>query len=128
MSNYRPDLSNSIPLILLIPTWENVSGVNKKKYPTIEEALSVKDKNDNPVNLFFGTFKTYGGTERDVNGVYSIEDTAKIETWFRPNIKSDCHIAVADTGAIYDILGEPENINMRNQFLKFKVTRVKGKV
>jgi hypothetical protein len=29
-------------------------------------------------------------------------------------------------GAVFDILGEPENIEMRNQFLKFKVRRVKG--
>lgn len=119
MSNYRPNLQNPIALVLLVPTYQNISGVNKKVYPAISEALQ-GDK------LFFGSFKTYGGTERDVNGVYSIEDTANIETWFRPDITSECRIAVANTGAIYDILGEPENINMRNQFLKFKVRRVKG--
>ena len=119
MANYRPDLSNSVPLILLTPTKTSVSGVVKKSYPTIEEALKNED------NLFFGTFKTYGGTERDVNGVYSIEDTANIATLFRPDIKSDCRIGL-ETGEIYDILGEPENINKRHQFLKFKVKRVKG--
>lgn len=119
MTNYRPDLSNSIPLILLTPTKKSVSGVVKKSYPDITTA--VQDIN----NIFFGTFKTYGGTERDVNGVYSIEDTANIETWYRPDIKSDCRIAL-ETGEIYDILGEPENVNKRNQFLKFKVKRVKG--
>lgn len=120
MSNYKPDLSNQIPLVLLAPTWTNTNGVNRPKYPTIEEAL--KDNN----NLFFGSFKTYGGTERDVNGVYSIIDTANIETWFRPDIKSDCRIARANDGAIYDVINEPEDINQRHQFLKFKVKRVKG--
>ena len=119
MANYRPDLSNSIPIILLTPTTKTISGVLKKTYPTITTAIENKD------NLFFGTFKSYGGTERDVNGVYSIEDTANVETWFRPDIKSDCRIAL-ETGEIYDILGEPENVNKRNQFLKFKVKRVKG--
>ena len=119
MANYVPDLSNSIPLILLTPTYKSVSGVTKKTFPTIEEALK------NETNLFFGTFKTYGGTERDVNGVYSIEDTANVETWYRPDIKSDCRIAL-ETGEVYDIIGEPENVNRRNQFLKFKVKRVKG--
>lgn len=127
MANYIPDLSNSIAQILLIPTKETVSGVLKKTYPTIKEALSKIDSQGKPINLFFGTFKTYGGTERDVNGVYSIEDTANVETWFRPDIKGDCRIAL-ETGEIYDIIGEPENINMRNQFLKFKVRRVKGGV
>lgn len=119
MANYRPQLDNPIPLILLTPTYKSVSGVTKKSFPTIEEALKNKE------NLFFGSFKTYGGTERDVNGVYSIEDTANIETWYRPDIKSDCRVARED-GAIFDIINEPENINMRNQFLKFKVRRVKG--
>ena len=127
MANYIPDLSNSIAQILLTPTKETISGVLKKTYPTIKEALSKMDPQGKPINLFFGTFKTYGGTERDVNGVYSIEDTANIETWFRPDIKGDCRIAL-ETGEIYDIIGEPENINMRNQFLKFKVRRVKGGV
>ena len=127
MANYVPDLSNSIPQILLTPTYKSVTGVLTKSYPTIEEALEKKDSSGKSVNLFFGTFKTYGGTERDVNGVYSIEDTANVETWFRPDIKSDCRIAL-ETGEIYDILGEPENVNRRNQFLKFKVKRVKGGV
>lgn len=119
MANYVPDLSNSIPLILLTPTYKKVQGVEKKTYPSITTAVQ------NVNNIFFGTFKSYGGTERDVNGVYSIEDTANIETWFKPDIKSDCRIGL-ETGEVYDILGEPENVNRRNQFLKFKVKRVKG--
>lgn len=122
MSNYRPDLSNSIPLVLLVPTTTTVSGVSKKTYPTVQAAL--QDNN----NLFFGSFKTYGGTERDVNGVYSIIDTANIETWFRPDIKSDCRVARANDEAIFEIINEPEDINQRHQFLKFKVRRVKGGV
>ena len=115
MAQYRPSLPFSTPLVLLIPTYEKVKGVEKKAFPAIENGVS-----------FFGTFKTYGGTERDVNGLFVVEDTADIETWYRPDIKSNCRIAVATTGAAYEILGEPENINMRNQFLKFKVKRVKG--
>lgn len=127
MSDYRVEIKNPIPLVLLIPKdTKQVKGVNKKEYPTIEEALSVKDKNNNSINLFFGSFKTYGGTEKTVNGIYSIEDTANIETWYRPDITSNCKIARANDGAIFDIINEPENINMRNQFLKFKVKRVKG--
>lgn len=115
MAQYKPSLPFSTPLVLLIPTYSNELGVRKKTFPNINNGI-----------LFFGTFKTFGGTERDVNGVYSVEDTANIETWFRPDLKSNCRIAIAGTDAVYEILGEPENIDMRNQFLKFKVTRVKG--
>lgn len=115
MANYRPALDNTIPLLLLVPTYATVSGVTTKTYPPVSQGV-----------LFYGNFKTYGGTERDINGLYSIEDTAVIETWYRPDIRSDCRICVAATGDIYDVLHEPENINMRNQFLRFKVKRVKG--
>lgn len=115
MSNYRPQLDNTIPLLLLIPTYRTVSGVPTKSFPKTSEGI-----------LIYGNFKSYGGTERDVDGLYSIEDTAVVETWYRPDIKSDCRICVAQTGAVYEVWHEPENINMRNQFLKFKVKRVKG--
>lgn len=120
MSSYRPDLSNMISLVLLKPTTTSVSGVDKKVFPSIQAALSDND------NIFYGSFKTYGGTERDVNGVYSIVDTANIETYFRPDITSECRIARADDGAIFEIINEPEDIDQRHQFLKFKVKRVKG--
>lgn len=119
-TTYMPDLANSISLVLLTPTTQNVSGVLKKTFPTVQQALQNTD------NIFYGTFKTYGGTERDENGVYSIIDTATIECYYRPDIKSNCKIARADDGAIFEIINEPEDINQKHQFLKFKVKRVKG--
>ena len=114
--SYRPSIPFTVPMILLAPTYTTVNGVKKKTYPSAANG-----------DLFYGTFKTYGGTERDVNGVYSIEDTANIETWYRADITSGCRIALGNNqSAIYDIIGEPENIEMRNQFLVFKVQRVKG--
>lgn len=126
MSDYRLEIKNPIPLILLVPkSVSKIKGVNQKQYPTVEEALSVKDKNSKPINLFFGSFKTYGGTEKTINGIYSIEDTANIETWYRPDIISNCRIVRASDNAVFDIINEPEDINQRHQFLKFKVRRVK---
>lgn len=112
---YRPSLPFSTPLVLLIPTYSGTYGVQQKTFPAVADGIP-----------FFGTFKTYGGTERDVNGIFSVEDTASIETWYRPDITSGCRIAIAGTNAVYDILGEPENIDRRNQYLKFKVSRAKG--
>ena len=122
MSNYdRLEITNPIPLILLIPTSiTQVKGIVKKEYPTVEEAIKNQD------NIFYGSFKTYGGTEKIVNGIYVIEDTANIETWYRTDITSSCRIARASDSAVYDIINEPEDINQRHQFLKFKVKRIKG--
>lgn len=113
MAEYRPSLPFSTLLLLLIPVHETVKGVAVKRYP------------DDGI-LLFGSFRTYGGTETSVNDVLTVIDTAIIETWYRPDIKSDCHIMRPEDNAVYEIIGEPENINMRNQFLRFKVRRIKG--
>lgn len=105
----------NVPLMLLIPHYEESYGVQKPVYPDVKDGI-----------LIYGSFRTFGGTEREINGIYSVENTATIETWYRPDIKSNCRIALAETGEVYDILGEPENIERRNQYLMFKVQAVKG--
>ena len=108
---YRPTTPYSTPLLLFKPTYTKSYGVETKVYPERGE-------------LFFGTFRTFGGTERQTTAVYVVEDTATIETWFRPDIKSDCLIEC--DGAKYEIWGTPENISMRNQYLLIKVRRYEG--
>ena len=115
MAEYRPSLPFSTPLKLLTPTVTTQLGVQVKTYPAAADGT-----------LFFGTFKTYGGTDVTNNGILVVEDTADIETWYRPDITSSCKIALAETNAVYDIIGEPEDINQRHQWLKFKVKRAKG--
>ena len=115
MAQFKLTSPLNVPLMLLIPEYSDDYGVILKSYPDIEDGT-----------LIYGSFRTFGGTERDVNGLYSIENTATIDTWYRPDIKSDCRIGVPQTGEIYDILGEPENINMRNQYMRLKVIQVKG--
>lgn len=95
--------------------------------PTTTETLGVRKKTyANADGVVMANMKSYGGTETTVNGVLSVEDTAQIVCWYRPDIRSGCRIVRLSDGAVYEILGEPENIEMRNQFLKFKVRRVKG--
>lgn len=115
MSIYRPKLDNPVPMKLLKPTYKTELGVRKKTFPEIKDGL-----------LFYGTFKSYGGTERENNGVYMIEDTASIECVYRPDITSDCRIVLMQNSAVYDIINEPENVNMRNKYLIFKVKRIIG--
>lgn len=101
------------PVKLLIPTGtEKYNGVSRPVYPADGDVI-------------FVNWKSYGGTETSVNGVYSIIDTAVITTWYRPDIASNCRLLRED-GAIYSIIGEPENIEQQNQICTFKVERVKG--
>lgn len=101
------------PMRLQTPTSDKTLGVSKKTWADVSGVLRVN-------------MKSYGGTETTINGVLSVEDTAQIVCWYRPDIRSDCRLVRLTDGAVYEVIGEPENIEMRNQFLKFKVRRVAG--
>ena len=116
MSDYKPSFPFNVPMYLLTPTTTTVKGVLVKSYPE-----PVKGE------LIYCSFKTYGGTESQKDGIYSVIDTASIESWYRPDIKAGCRLCFAEnTSKFYEVIGEPENINMRNQFIKFKVQAITG--
>lgn len=113
---YRPAAPFAVAMKLLIPTVENVRGARVKHYPNPSDVDSV----------FFGSFRTFGGTERMANEIYTIEDTATVDTWFNPSITADCRVYVCATGKKYEVIGTPENIDMRNQYCSFKVRAIGG--
>lgn len=113
MANFKPSFPYSTAIELLVPTYTTKKGVPVKSFPDEGIALNA-------------SWKTYGGTETNTNDVYTVVDTANVETWYRPDITSDCRIKLIATGQTYEILGRPENINMRNQFVKFKVQAIEG--
>jgi SPP1 family predicted phage head-tail adaptor len=115
-SVFQPSSPFSVAMKLLVPTETMVKGVRKTVYS--EPANSFQ---------FFGNFKTYGGTENFSNDVYTIYDTAIIETWYNPSITSDCKIYICESGREYRIISEPEDIELRHQYMKFKVERIGGK-
>ena len=113
---YRPQQIEELrtAVELLVPTYTKHNGVQKKTY-------------SNPGRMIFVNFKSKGGTDTETNGVLSVLDTAEVVTWFDPDIKSDCAIKL-ESGAVYEIIGEPENVELQSQFIMFKVQRYKGKV
>ena len=111
------------PLRLQQPLKETKYGVNSKStYTTID-------------GVIMGNFKSFGGTEVVVNGIITVVETAQVVCRYRPDIKSDTRFILLPAGvdeesgkpnAVYEILGDPENIEMRNMFYKIKLKRVKG--
>lgn len=99
-------------------------------YPVVSEELQlgrlVKTYAEKGI-VFHGSFATYGGSERTVNGVTVVVDTAVVETWYMPEFAASGRIALANNPAkLYEIEGEPEDIEQRHQYSKFRVTRVRG--
>lgn len=109
---YRPTSVFNTPAKLLIPEVGKKNGVKYKNF--IEDSI------------FYISFKSYGGTEKVINDVVVIEDTASVECYYNPKIKSDCKIQLLDDSSTWEIISPPENIERRNLYLKFKVRRTAG--
>ena len=107
---YKPSPFN-VPVLVLLAEKEKVHGVVTKKY--IE------------YDTIFVSAKSYGGTEKVINGQYVLEDTIVIECWYYSWIKSDSRLRFSD-GSEWEIMNTPENIAMMNKYLRFKVRRVKS--
>lgn len=118
---FRPTEAGQMvtPLMLQQPVNAVSYGVNQKTYENVK-------------GVIMANFKTFGGTEKNDNGIITVEDTAQVVCRYRPDITGACRVVLLDgnedtnNAKCYEILGEPENIEMRNMFLKFKVRRVKG--
>ena len=112
MAEYKPQLPFNVPAKLLKKSMQKVNGVNQ---PTFTES-----------RMFYCAAKSYGGTEKVVNGVYVIEDTWQIDTWFNPDFAKGDRIRFLDDNTEFEILASPENINRRGQYMRFKVSRIGG--
>lgn len=113
--HFKPNAPFNVAMRLLVPTESYVKGGIQKTFPAPENSP-----------LFYGSFRTFNGTETTSNDLYTVLDTATIDTWYRPDIKADCRIYIEQTQETYDVIGSPENINMRNQYLQFRVQKVGG--
>lgn len=113
---YKPSAPFTVAMKLLAPTSSRVYGVTAKGF---------LDPKDSPV--FFGSFRTFGGTESLQDDVLTLVNTGVIDTWYRPDIKADCRIYLCDTEQEYEIISDPEDIDFRHQYLRFKVKKVGGK-
>lgn len=110
---YQPVEPFNVPMVLLVPQETKVKGVTKMTYSEPEKSFG-----------FFGSFRTFGGTESTENNVYTVVDTARIDTWYNPDIKANCRIYLPETGATYEIMATPEDIDMRHQFMQIKLQKV----
>ena len=112
MAEYKPQLPFNVPAMLLKRSMRKVNGVN-------QESFTEK-------TMFYCAAKSYGGTEKVVNGVYVIEDTWQIDTWYNPAFDKGDRIRFLDDNTECEILASPENINRRGQYMRFKVVRISG--
>ena len=112
MAHYKPSMPFNVPAQIIKSEYKRVNGIKTKVFTDGD--------------MIFVSAKSYGGTERVINDKVVIEDTINIETYYRPDITSKDCIRLLDDGSEWEICNNPENIDRRNQFLKFKVKRRNG--
>ena len=117
MATYKPESFYSTPIRILTP----VSGGRVNGIP-------VKTTYIPSPNVYYCSFKSFGGTERAEGGLTVVEDTAVLEMPYDPSITSGCRIITLDNEKTYEILGTPEDINMAHRTLRFKIRKVAGDI
>lgn len=111
----KPPEQMVTPMRLQHRSITNVSGAKEATYADAEV---------DPIIMC--NFKSKGGTEAVHNGQYIILDTATVQTWYRPDIKKGDRLILEQDGSAWDIKGNPENVEMRNQLLILKLQNAGG--
>ncbi len=107
-------LTTPIKILKKTITW--VSGAAESTY---EEAMEP---------ILFCNFKTFGGTESVVNGQIMNIATATITTWYRQDLQAPDRIVLLSDNSVWEIIGDPENYEMRNQYMQLRVRKLSGGV
>ena len=112
MASWTPSAPFTVPMRVMETSTARVNGVLTKVRT--------------PGRLFMANARTFGGTEVERDGQVVVEDTVRIETWFAPDIVSGSAIRMEEDGSLWEVMGSPEDILMRHQYLTFKARRAKG--
>lgn len=110
---YNPMKSISITtpakLITVLEVVNSGGNTRKKQYVDPENA-----------DIITIGVKTYGGIEKIVNDRLVLEDTATVVTWYRPDIAAGCRLLFLDDNSLWEIIGRPEDVDRRHQYLIIK--------
>lgn len=122
MKRYQPATPFDVAFkVLKVKSTSVVKGVPVKTY----QDPTSKTEDPQPAT-FFGSFRTFGGSEATINGVFVSYQTITIDTWYRSDITNDCRIYLVETGETFELIAPPENIGMRHQYMQLRARRLGG--
>lgn len=110
---YQPQTPFNVPFKILSLTKQFVNGVNKQTYVEGD-------------TVYFCSAKAWVGSAKTIDNVSGEEDTLTVDSWFIPELKKNDRIKLLDDNSVWELPVSPENINRRNQYMRFKVVRYNG--
>lgn len=115
MYNPIKSISMSTPakLLTVLEVSTSTGNTRKKQYISQDDA-----------DIITVGVKTFGGTDKIVNDRLVLEDTATVVTWYRPDITAGCRLLFLDDNSLWEIIGRPEDVARRHQYLIIKCRSV----
>lgn len=71
-----------------------------------------------------GKFKQKSTSEGIVNGVRAVTESTTYTTWWKDDFKAGDILSI--NGIDYQVIGNPENVEMRSRYAVLTLSRVKG--
>ena len=81
-------------------------------------------KQYNKVGNLRGKFKQKGTVETAANGLTVVIDKTTFTTWYKSNVKAKDVLTI--NGADYEIIGTPENVEMRGRYMIINLEKIGG--
>jgi len=81
-------------------------------------------KQKQTVKTLRGKFKQKGTVEINANGLTVINDRTSFTTWYSNDIEA--HDILTINGADYQIIGTPENVEMRGRYIILTLDKISG--
>lgn len=112
MNDYKPQGKFNVWFQLLKKTTTFVNGVN-----VTEHIEDYKGK---------CSLITYSTSDVRTADLQNTSSSWNFETRFTTKIQAGDRIKILATGAVYDIVGKPENVRFMNKYLKCKLVEANG--
>jgi hypothetical protein len=98
--------------------------------PAVHKKATSKTVNNRTVKAYTevgtvrGKFKQKGTAETNANGLTVINEKTTFITWFKADFAAKDILTI--NGIDYEIIGEPENVEMRNRYAIITLERISG--
>lgn len=96
--------------------------VHKKATVTTVDNRAVKTYTD--LGTVRGKFKQKGTAETNANGLTVINEKTTFITWYKADFTAADIITIG--GVDFEIVGHPENVEMRNRYVILTLERISG--
>lgn len=98
--------------------------------PAVHKKATSKKVNNRTVKVFTevgtirGKFKQKGTAETNANGLTIINEKTTFTTWYKADIVAADILTIG--GIDFEIIGKPENVEMRSRYMVLTLERVSG--